>query len=64
MPGRTVRQSGENLFVLADIYEDAALLQQAVEEAKAFTEDDMRLLYRKNKRLRDRIENYLGQVTL
>lgn len=59
-----VRQSGENLFVLADIYEDAALLQQAVEEAKAFTEDDMRLLYRKNKRLRDRIENYLGQVTL
>lgn len=59
-----IRQSGENVFVLADIYEDAALLKQAGEEAGAFTEDEAALMYKKNIKLKDRIEHYLGQVTL
>lgn len=59
-----IRQSGENVFVLADIYEDAALLKQAGEEAGTFTEDEAALLYKKNKKLKNRIEHYLGQVTL
>jgi ATP-dependent DNA helicase RecG len=59
-----VRQSGEEIFVLADIYEDAELLRQAGEEARRFSEDETRLLYKKNERLKKRIENYLGQVTL
>ena len=59
-----IRQSGDQLFALADIFEDAAILRQAGEEAKKFTEDEIVLLYKKNHRLRDRVESYLGQVTL
>ncbi len=59
-----IRQSGDQLFALADIFEDAAVLRQAGEEAKRFTEDEIVLLYKKNHRLKDRVEQYLGQVTL
>jgi ATP-dependent DNA helicase RecG len=59
-----VRQSGEEIFVLADIFEDAALLKQAGEEARLFTEDETKILYKQNERLKKRIENYLGQVIL
>lgn len=59
-----VRQSGDQLFALADIFEDAGILREAGEEAKRFTEDEIILLYKKNHRLKDRVENYLGQVTL
>lgn len=59
-----IRQSGEQIFRLADIFEDAALLKQAGEEAGQFTEDEITLLYKKNERLRERIRSYLGQVTL
>lgn len=59
-----IRQSGDQLFVLADIFEDAAVLRQAGEEARRFTEDEIVLLYKKNHRLKDRVEQYLGQVTL
>lgn len=59
-----IRQSGDQLFVLADIFEDAGILRQAGEEAKRFTEDEMVMLYGKNPRLKDRMEDYLGQVTL
>ena len=59
-----IRQSGDQLFALADIFQDAQVLRQAGEEAKAFTEDEIVLLYRKNYRLRDRVESYLGKVTL
>lgn len=59
-----IRQSGDQLFALADIFEDADILQMAGEEAKQFTEDEIVLLYKKNRRLKDRIEHYLGQVTL
>lgn len=59
-----LRQSGEQIFVLADIFEDADILQAAGEEAKSLTEDEIVLLYKKNRRLKKRIEYYLGQVTL
>lgn len=59
-----IRQSGDQLFALADIFEDAAVLRQAGEEARRFTEDEIVLLYKKNHRLKDRVEQYLGQVTL
>lgn len=59
-----LRQSGEQIFALADIFEDADILQAAGEEAKMLTEDEIVLLYKKNRRLKKRIEYYLGQVTL
>ncbi len=59
-----VRQSGEELFALADVFEDAEILTQAAKEAEAFAEEDIRLLCAKNKRLKERVERYLGQVTL
>lgn len=59
-----IRQSGDQLFALADIFEDADILQMAGEEAKQFTEDEIIMLYKKNRRLKVRIEHYLGQVTL
>lgn len=59
-----IRQSGDQLFLLADIFEDADILREAGEEAKKFTEDEILLLYKKNQRLKNRVEQYLGQVTL
>lgn len=59
-----VRQSGQQLFKLADIFEDSMLLEQAAKEAACLTKDEITLLYQKNKRLKKRIEDYLGQVTL
>ena len=40
------------------------LLEQAAKEAACLTKDEITLLYQKNKRLKKRIEDYLGQVTL
>ena len=54
----------QQLFKLADIFEDSTLLEQAAKEAACLTKDEITLLYQKNKRLKKRIEDYLGQVTL
>lgn len=59
-----IRQSGEQIFVLADIFDDADILQEAANEANQFTEDEIVMLYKKNQRLKERVEHYLGQVTL
>lgn len=59
-----IRQSGDQLFSLADIFEDADILREAGEEAKRLSEDEILLLYKKNERLKNRVEQYLGQVTL
>ena len=59
-----IRQSGEQVFLIADIFEDAKLLQQASKEAKEMSADEKALLYKKNERLRNRLNRYLGQVTL
>jgi len=59
-----LRQSGDQLFALADIFEDADLLKEATQEAGLLTEEEIQLFYKKNTRLKRRIEDYLGQVTL
>ncbi|MBO5488717.1 MAG: ATP-dependent DNA helicase RecG [Eubacterium sp.] len=59
-----VRQSGDQIFELADIFEDSDLLMEAMQEVKKLTKDEITMLYKKNERLKNRIEDYLGQVTL
>lgn len=59
-----VRQSGDLLFKLADIYEDAGILEMANEMAKQFDMDEFRLLYQKNEKLRRRLSAYMGEVFL
>jgi ATP-dependent DNA helicase RecG len=59
-----VRQSGEKLFKLADIYEDARLLEAANEEAGRYRLDEISSFYEKNRRLTERLEHYMGKVSL
>ncbi len=59
-----IRQSGDQVFALADVFEDAEILRQAGEEAKIFTEEEILLLYKKDERLKARVQQFLGQVTL
>lgn len=59
-----VLQSGDKLFKLADIYEDAALLKAANEEAKRYGFDEISRFYAKNKRLTEKLEHYMGKVSL
>ena len=60
-----IRQSGDMQFRLADIYQDATILQQASKEVKKYTEQQLELP--ENKTLKERLEQYLGdraQITL
>ena len=59
-----VRQSGDKLFQLADIYEDAKILTIANEEAGHFCFEEVHSFYRKNKRFAERLEHYMGKVSL
>lgn len=59
-----IRQSGDQIFELADVFEDAEILRRAGEEARAFSEDEFSLLCKKNGKLKDRVRHFLGQVTL
>lgn len=59
-----VRQSGDLLFKLADIYEDAGILEMANEAAGQFSMDEFRLLYQKNEKLKRRLSAYMGEVYL
>ncbi len=59
-----VMQSGDKLFKLADIYEDAELLTAANEEAKAYEFDEITRFYAKNRRLREKLDHYMGNVSL
>ncbi len=59
-----IRQSGEHIFLLADIFDDAQILIQAQEEAKKMGDREIEKLYENNSRLKSRLENYMGQVTL
>jgi ATP-dependent DNA helicase RecG len=51
-----VRQSGDLGFVLADIYQDAAVLSAASEEAKRILEEDPRLSHIENEMLNRQLE--------
>lgn len=59
-----IRQSGEQLFSLADVWQDAEILQEAGKEAKLFAEEEVSLMYKKNARLKKCVEHYLGDVIL
>lgn len=59
-----VMQSGDKLFKLADIYEDAKLLTVANEEAKRYEFDEISRFYAKNRRLMEKLEHYMGKVSL
>lgn len=57
-------QSGDKLFKLADIYEDAKILTAAHEEAGRYQFDEISRFYKKNKRLMEKLEHYMGDVPL
>lgn len=59
-----VLQSGDKLFKLADIYEDAKLLQAANEEAKCYDFLEISRFYARNRRLSEKLEHYMGKVSL
>lgn len=59
-----VLQSGDKLFKLADIYEDAKLLQDANEEAKRYDFHEISRFYARNRRLSEKLEHYMGKVSL
>lgn len=55
-----IRQSGEMQFALADIYQDAAILQQAAGEVTKLLESDPDLELPENKNLREHLVKYLN----
>ena len=59
-----IRQSGELNFVLADIYQDAAILHDANEAAAAFTKDDILELCKKYEGLREKVAVYAEEIFL
>lgn len=59
-----IRQSGDLLFRMADIYQDANELQQANEAACSLTQEEVNLLCKKYDGLRQKMEEYTGEVFL
>ncbi len=55
-----IRQSGELQFALADIYQDAGVLQKASETVTELLEKDPELLEEEHRSLRDYMERFLG----
>ena len=56
-----IRQSGELQFALADIYQDAGVLQKASEMVTELLEKDPELLEEEHRSLRDYMERFLGE---
>lgn len=56
-----IRQSGDVLFRIADIFRDEAIMTAAAETAAAVVADDPDMILPENADLRKRIENYLSQ---
>lgn len=54
-----IRQSGEMQFALADVYQDAMILQQAASEVTALLAEDPKLSMSKNVRLKQYFMSYL-----
>lgn len=54
-----IRQSGELQFALGDIYQDAAVLQQASESVAELLEDDVDLMLESHENLRHYIEQFM-----
>ena len=58
------RQSGDNVFYLADIFGDADILKAANEEAKRITSDDVMMLCKNDDKMKHQIEKYMGYVAI
>lgn len=58
-----IRQSGLMEFKIADVFNDAVVLQDAAKAAKEFLNDEL-LLQEENEFLRHRITSYAGQTSL
>ena len=56
-----IRQSGELQFALADIYQDAGVLQKASETVTELLKKDPELLEEEHRSLRDYMERFLGE---
>ena len=56
-----IRQSGEMQFVLADVYQDAMILQQVAGEVTHLLEEDPQLELSKNVGLRQYLSEYLSE---
>ena len=54
-----IRQSGEMQFTLADIYQDANILQQAASEVTTLLQQDANLLLPEHENLREYLNKYL-----
>ncbi len=59
-----IRQSGELDFVLADIYQDADLLQAANEASQSFQREDVLELCNKYEGLHRKLSGYSGEIFL
>lgn len=59
-----VMQSGDKLFKLADIFEDSEVFAAANEEAKTYSFDEICRFYEKNRRFREKLDHYMGNVSL
>lgn len=59
-----IRQSGILEFKMADVFQDAGLLQDAYEAAKNITEKDIDLMCKKHERLKEKINLYAEDVPL
>ncbi len=59
-----VMQSGERPFLIADIFEDSDIIRYAAEEVKNYDFESICSFYEKNRRFRERLEYYMGNVSL
>lgn len=59
-----IRQSGILEFKMADVYQDASILKDAYEAAKIVSKNDLKLLCKKNDKLREKLGFYLEEVFL
>ncbi len=59
-----IRQSGELHFRIADIYQDAAVLMQANEAAASFSQEEILALCKKQEGLKQKMEQYAGEILL
>ncbi len=56
-----IRQSGDMLFTLADVYQDAAVMQKASEAVREILDADPQLEAEEHIRLRDTVERFMDE---
>ncbi len=58
------RQTGDKLFELAEIYEDADVFEMAAREASNYTFEEISKFYEKRHRFNEKLNRYMGDVSL